>query len=121
MQAERRHAERASITGVAIDLQDPLEACQMGDRSVGLAIGGIDINDARRIGTAPWPVVRRIGPELTGLGTPTAGIEHRHRRLVGEQLWPLPELAEETVMQRTQVEGGCPTQSASVERSSSMP
>jgi len=63
-----------AITGVAIDLEDPLEACQMGDRSVGLAIWGIDIGNARRIGTAPWSIVRRIGPELTGLGAPAAGI-----------------------------------------------
>jgi hypothetical protein len=58
----------------------------MGDRSVGFAIGGIDIGDARRIGAAPWPIILRIGPELTGLGTPAAGIKHRHRCLVGEQL-----------------------------------
>jgi hypothetical protein len=59
-----------AIAGVAIDLQDPLDAYQMSDWSVGFAIGGIDIGDARRIGAAPWPVVRRIGSELTGLGTP---------------------------------------------------
>jgi hypothetical protein len=94
-----------AIAGIAIDLQGPLEARQMGDRSVGLAIGGIDIGDAWRIGTTPWPVVRRIGPRLTGLGAPAAGIEHRHRRLVGKQLWPLSELAKEALMQRTQVEG----------------
>jgi hypothetical protein len=73
-----------AIAGIAIDLQDSSEACKMGDRSVGFAIGRIDIGDARRIGAAPWPVVRRIGPELTGLGAPAAGIEHRHRRFIGK-------------------------------------
>lgn len=61
MQAERRHAGELAIAGIAVDLQDPLEACEMGDRSIGFAIGGIDIGDARRIGAAPWPVVRGIG------------------------------------------------------------
>jgi hypothetical protein len=41
-----------AIAGIAIDLQDPLEACQMGDWSVGSAIGGVDIGDARRISAA---------------------------------------------------------------------
>lgn len=56
-----------AIASIAINLEDPLEACQMGDWSVGFAIGGIDVGDARRIDAAPWPIVRRIGPELTGL------------------------------------------------------
>lgn len=81
-----------AIAGIAVDLQDPLEACTMGDWSVGFPIGRIDIGDAWRIDAAPWPVVRRIGPELTGLGAPAEGIKHRHRRFIGEQLWPLPEL-----------------------------
>jgi len=94
------------VAGIAIDLQDPLEAVEMGDRPLGLAVGCIDIGYSRGIGAAPWPVVRGIGPELPGLGTAAAGIEHRHRRLIGEQLGPLPELNEETVVQRTQVPGG---------------
>lgn len=109
-----------AIAGIAVNLQDPLEACEMSDRSIGFPIGGIDIGDAQRIGATPWPVVRGIGPELTGLGAPAAGIEHRHRRFIGKQLRPLPELAKEALMQRTQVEG-MTDQSASVERSSSMP
>ena len=63
-----------AIAGIAIDLQNPLEACEMGDRSVGFAIRGIDIGNARRIGAAPWPIIRRIGRELTGLGTPRTAL-----------------------------------------------
>ena len=76
-----------AVAGIAIDLQDALEAVEMGDRPLGFAVGCIDIGDARRIDAAPWPVVGGIGPELAGLGAAAAGIEHRHRGLVGEQPW----------------------------------
>src|SRR5207248_8723721 len=94
------------VAGIAIDLQDPLEAIEMGDRPFRLAVGCIDISNARRIGAAPWPIVRGIGPELPGLGAAAAGIEHRHRRLIGKQLEPLPEFDEKTVVQWTQMPGG---------------
>jgi len=58
----------------------------MGDRPLCLAVGRIDIGDAGRIDAAPSSIVPDIGPELTGLGPPPSGIEHRCRRLVGEQL-----------------------------------
>lgn len=40
------------VAGIAV-LQDSLEACQMGDRSVGFAIGSVDVGDAWRISAAP--------------------------------------------------------------------
>jgi hypothetical protein len=58
----------------------------MGDRSIGFAIRGVDIGDTGWVGSTPWPIVGGIGPKLAGLGAPATGIEHRHRRLVGEQL-----------------------------------
>ena len=57
-----------AIAGIAVDLQDALEAGEMGDRPLGLAIGRIDIGDAGRVGAAPGPIVSGIGPELAGLG-----------------------------------------------------
>ena len=75
-----------AIAAIAVDLQDAVEAGEMGDRPLGLAVGRVDVGDARRIGAAPWPIVARIGPELAGLGAAASGIEHRRRRLVGEQL-----------------------------------
>src|SRR6185437_12687179 len=70
-----------AVAGIAVDLQDPLEAVEMGDRPLGLAVRCIDIDDARRIGAAPWPVVSGIGPELPGLGTPPATVSATIRAL----------------------------------------
>jgi len=66
-----------AVTGIAIDLQNPLKACGVGDRPFGLAVGRIDISDARWIGSTPWPVVGRVGPELASLGVATAGASCR--------------------------------------------
>src|SRR5258707_3160802 len=56
------------VAAVAVDLQDALEAAEVRDRPLGLAVGRIDIGDTRWIGAAPWPVVPGIGEELAGLG-----------------------------------------------------
>ena len=77
--------ERA-IAGIAVDLENALEAGEVGDRLRRLAVGRIDIGDCRRVRSAPGPVVSRIGPKLAGLGAPAPRIEHRRRRLVGKQL-----------------------------------
>ena len=45
----------------------------------------IGIDDGRRIGSAPGPVVARHRPEVAGLGLAASGIEHRHRRLIDSQ------------------------------------
>jgi hypothetical protein len=50
-----------AVAGIAVDLQDSLEAVEMSKRPLGLAVGCIDIDDARRIGAAPWLVVGGIG------------------------------------------------------------
>jgi hypothetical protein len=60
---------------VAIDLQHALEAGEMAEQPLGLAVGCIDIGDAGRIEAAPGPVVGGVGPELAGLGAPSAGID----------------------------------------------
>jgi hypothetical protein len=94
----------------------------MAKQSLGLAVGCVDVGDAGRVETAPGPIVGGIGPKLAGFDAAPAGIEHRHRRLVGEQLGPSPKLHEKALVQRAQMEGrACPTQSASVDRSRWMP
>ena len=77
---------KGAIAGVAVDLENALEAGEMRERLRRLAIGRIDIGDRRRVRSAPGPVVSRIGPKLAGLGAPAARIEHRRRRLVGKEL-----------------------------------
>ena len=78
----------------------------MGDRPLGLAIGRIDIGDAGRVGAAPRAIIARVGPELAGLGASAAGIEHRRRGLVGEQLGRTLQRRQQPLMNRPQQEGG---------------
>src|SRR3954454_3549783 len=42
------------------------------------------INHCRRIAAAPWPIITRDRPEVALFGPPTARIEHRNDRLIGE-------------------------------------
>ena len=97
--------ERA-IAAIAIDLQDALEASQMRDRPLGLAIGRIDVGHAWRIGATPGAIVAGVGPELASLGAAAPRIEHRRRGLVGEQLGRTLEPHEEPLMHRPQQPGG---------------
>ena len=94
------------IAGVAVDLEDALEAGEMRDRLRRRAVGRIDIGDRRRVGSAPGAIVPRIGPELAGLGPPAPGIEHRRRRLVGEQLRRRLQMRQDALVDRPQMECG---------------
>jgi hypothetical protein len=69
--------------GIAIDLQGALEPLQMHDRTLGSAIGAIEVDGRRRIGFAPRSIVAGINPQPAGLG---AAASHWDRRVVGEQL-----------------------------------
>jgi hypothetical protein len=51
-----------AVAGVAIDLKGAREASEMGDRPLRLAIGGIDIRHAGRVGATPGAIVARVGP-----------------------------------------------------------
>ena len=88
------------IGAIAIDLQDAAEAREMLGRPRMLAIGGIDIGSAWRGAAGPGPLVARIGPQLALLDAPASGIEHRRRRLVGEQLGRLLQLLQEPRVHR---------------------
>jgi hypothetical protein len=74
------------VAGVAVDLKDASKPNQVRTRPFGLAIRGVDIGDARWIDPAPRSVVAGIGSELTGFGSPAAGIKHGRRRLVANSL-----------------------------------
>src|SRR5450432_4066079 len=56
-QADVTAVGQLAVAGIAVDLKNALKALQMGDGPFGLAIGGVDVNDARWITAAPWPVV----------------------------------------------------------------
>ena len=95
-----------AVAGIAVDLQDALEAIEMGDRPLGFAIGRVDIGNARWIRAAPRPIIGSIGPKLAGLGAAAAGIEYGRGGLVRKQPGQFLEPHEETLMQRAQVPGG---------------
>jgi hypothetical protein len=78
----------------------------MRDRPLGFPVGSVDIDDARRIGPAPGAIVAGISPELAGLGAPAPGVEHRRRRLVGEQLGGRLERDQHAIIDRSQQPGG---------------
>ena len=97
---------RNKSESAAVNLQDALEALQMGDWPLRFAIGCVDIHNARWITAAPWSVVGGIGPKLTGLGAAPAGIQHGRRRLVRKQAGALLQPHQQPLLQRAQVPGG---------------
>jgi hypothetical protein len=92
--------------GKAIDLQNALEALEVGDRPLGFAVGCVDIGNTRWVGPTPGTVIGSISSKLTGLGTAAAGIEDGRGGLVREQPRQLLQPHEEALMQRAQVPGG---------------
>src|SRR5690606_32589262 len=95
-----------TIAAIAIDLQDTAEAVEVGDRTLGLAIGRIDIGDTRRVASLPWPIITGVSPELAGLGPAAAGIEHRRGRFIGEELRRDLQSRKQPFMHRTQMPSG---------------
>jgi hypothetical protein len=69
----------------------------------GLAIGGIDIGDHRRITATPWPIIAGIGPDLAGLRSLAPGIEHGSGGLVGKQPLGSSQSLEDVVAQGAQI------------------
>src|SRR3954454_20282568 len=49
-----------------------------------LAVLGVEEDHRRRGAAVPGPVVDGVAPQAAGLGPPSAGIEHRQARVVGE-------------------------------------
>jgi hypothetical protein len=66
------------VAGIAVDLQDSLEALEMDERP--RLCGQVHRHRRRPADQrAPWSVVRGTGPKPASLGAPVAGIEHWHR------------------------------------------
>jgi hypothetical protein len=58
----------------------------MCDRSLGLAVRREQINSCRRFRSAPRPLLACVDPEPSRLGSPTARIEYRDRRVIGKEM-----------------------------------
>ena len=55
------HGER-SVAAIAVDLKDACKIREMRLGPFGLAVGGVNIGDHRRVVTAPRPIITSIGP-----------------------------------------------------------
>jgi hypothetical protein len=75
-------------------------------RSLGLTIRAVEVYSRRRLWTDPRPIVARIHPQPACLGLTTAGVEHRDRRIVGEELGGGEDVCREPGMQRLQPSTG---------------
>ena len=71
--------------GIPVDLHGAAEPGQVRSGALGFAIRAVKIDRGWRIGPVPGPVVAGVHSQSTGLGAAAAGIEHRDRRIVGEQ------------------------------------
>ena len=94
---------KRGVGAIDIDLQDACKALEMRLRSLGLAIGSVDIGYHWRITTAPWPVIAGIGPDLAGLGLLPPRLEHGRGGLVGKQPLGASQSVEDVVAQRAQI------------------
>jgi len=92
--------------GIAVDLKDALEGVEMCLRPDRPAVGLVDVEGCRRIGARPAPLVAGVDPQPAGLGAPAPGIEHRQRRVVGEQLIGREDRLPQSVVQRFEPPAG---------------
>jgi hypothetical protein len=74
------------VSGIAIDLQDTGEALQYSFCMNASSTRRIGEGHARWSAAAPWAIIPRQRPEVSGLGLARAGIENRGTGLVHEQL-----------------------------------
>ena len=72
----------------------------MRSRVLALAILGVDVGRGLMCGSAPGPIVDGIAPEPSSFGPAAAGIQHRQRRLIGENLVGRQHRAEQQFIER---------------------
>ncbi len=71
---------------VSVDMQVALEGGKMCDCSLGLAVGCEQVDGGRRFGSAPRPLLARVHPKPSRLGSSAARIEYRDRRVIGKEM-----------------------------------
>ena len=70
------------------------------------AIGRIEKHHGRRRGVAVGAIVTRVAPQPAGLGPAATGIEHRQRRVVGEDAAAGHDMRDQALVQRLQPPAG---------------
>ncbi len=88
--------------GIGVGLQEAREAGQVRRRPFALAVRRKEEDRRRRAGITRRPVVADIDPQPPGLGAATAGIEYRHRRVVGMDLGRGKDVGGQPLAQRLQ-------------------
>ena len=73
-------------SGIAINMQDTFEVCQMRYGPLSFPVRCEEINHCRRSRSAPWPFLAGIDPKASRLGAPTSRIKHRNGRVVGKEI-----------------------------------
>ncbi len=87
---------------VTVNVQDAFEVREMRHRSLGFPVRREQIDRRRWRGAAPWSLLAGIDPQPSRLGSSTARIEHRDRRVVGEQMVGGEHVFAQSFMQRFQ-------------------
>jgi hypothetical protein len=78
----------------------------MRERALAFAILGIDVGHGRRARPAPGAIIDGVGPQASGLGPAAARVEHRQRRVVGEELGRGEDALEQALVQGLQPPAG---------------
>lgn len=97
---------KAVVAGISVDVQHALEAREHPVGVLTATARGVTEDDRRRVGSVVGPVVPQHGPEVAGLGPPTAGIEDGRGRLVHEEARPCSDMPGHPIDDGAQVEGG---------------
>ena len=94
--------------GISVDLENAVEPGQVSGGTGALAVLGIHVGCRGVRRAAPGPVIDRVAPKASCLGPAATGIEHRQRRVVGEQLGGRQHRADHQVVERRQPPAGPP-------------
>jgi hypothetical protein len=73
-------------TGIAVDMKNALEAFEMRSWTLSFAVRCIQIDRGGWLRPAPCSLLAGVDPQPSRLGASSARIEHRHGRVIGEQL-----------------------------------
>ena len=105
---ERHFGARGNLLepGIPIDMKNTLEVPEMGNRSLSFPVRREQEHCSGRVCSAPAALLTGIDPEPTGPGLSAARIEHRNRRIVGEQMVRSEHVRTESFMQGFQPPAG---------------